>query len=754
MLLSEKNCIRMSKYIISSSICSNLSFFEDRIIPDLRYSIVSGMLTSQRHLDINCHKTNKYSIFSDLKYPLIYRKKFNSKTDKKKAFLFCQALLNRGNKVFLKNDNNPPDVINVLDHIDDFKEVWEKYGDRSQTVIIELYQEGDACRIFFKKNHILGIYLVVPAFVIGDGKSFLSSLIEKLIEVRKKNICYSSYPLEKFLMNNNDYIPFENEIVQVGIYKNINLGACYIDLTTLLKDKYKPLIEDVSVILPTSENYTELTFFSRDIFEGPKHESFYISEIQQSSVNLTHLFSCVDNNDLLNELILIIENGNKFIKENNFLFKGILHYSCLKYASPENILRNAAVRMGLSFKNLGAGLSLITELESGRKRAFCYGMSQYTSYIARQASNNKMLTKKLLKESKINTPEGKVFKTSEFDKAIKYIQSSTNIKKWVLKPLQGSGGVGVTTGISTVDELNKAWDACNVLNCKNLILEEEVSGNDYRIVIIQDEIFSVTQRTAAYVIGDGVSCIDQLIKLKAQDRKKNPFYAIKKFEPNQIMLNFLLSKGLSLDFIPEEGEKVQLIDAVNIGSGGESIDRTDEMHPDWRGIAKLARRAIMDAYHVGLDLMANDISRSPFEQDWSIIEVNTNPDLGLVVFPGTGMPRDIGKALIISSFGNLYPKIKKSYELTILGKVQNIGYRKWLKQICDLREIRGEVWNSASRKDVVKAKIYGYEIAVEEVIKLAYKGPKNSGVRHIIVEELDEFKKYHSLKSFEILDTI
>src|SRR5690606_19934623 len=81
--------------------------------------------------------------------------------------------------------------------------------------------------------------------------------------------------------------------------------------------------------------------------------------------------------------------------------------------------------------------------------------------------------------------------------------------------------------------------------------------------------------------------------------------------------------------ILEEGRRLQLHTVANIGSGGESADETERVHPDWAEIAVRSRCAILDPFHAGIDLIAEDIARAPSEQTWSVIEVNTNPDFGV-----------------------------------------------------------------------------------------------------------------------------
>jgi D-alanine-D-alanine ligase-like ATP-grasp enzyme len=109
---------------------------------------------------------------------------------------------------------------------------------------------------------------------------------------------------------------------------------------------------------------------------------------------------------------------------------------------------------------------------------------------------------------------------------------------------------------------------------------------------------------------------------------------------------FLDAQGLTQDSVPIAGSRVQLSTVANTGVGGTCRDVTDHVHPDFAPIAVKARMAVFDPPHVGTDIIAQDISRPLGDQFWTIIEVNTNPDLSLHHFPTAGKARDVAGALI------------------------------------------------------------------------------------------------------------
>lgn len=92
-------------------------------------------------------------------------------------------------------------------------------------------------------------------------------------------------------------------------------------------------------------------------------------------------------------------------------------------------------------------------------------------------------------------------------------------------------------------------------------------------------------------------------------------------------------------------------------------------------------------------------------------------------------------------------QVKK--KLIISGRVQGVGYRFWLKSICDEEHIFGSVKN---RKDGnVEAKIFCDELKFKKLINLCYKGPISSSVENIVEEDIFENLEY---KKFIIEKTI
>jgi D-alanine-D-alanine ligase-like ATP-grasp enzyme len=87
----------------------------------------------------------------------------------------------------------------------------------------------------------------------------------------------------------------------------------------------------------------------------------------------------------------------------------------------------------------------------------------------------------------------------------------------------------------------------------------------------------------------------------------------------------LKSQGLSLNSIVKKDERIYLLDNANLSSGGDSLDVTDNIHPDFYNLAINLTRD-MGLSLCGVDLMIDgDISEKP--DKYCVLEINSSPGL-------------------------------------------------------------------------------------------------------------------------------
>ena len=84
----------------------------------------------------------------------------------------------------------------------------------------------------------------------------------------------------------------------------------------------------------------------------------------------------------------------------------------------------------------------------------------------------------------------------------------------------------------------------------------------------------------------------------------------------------------------------------------------------------------------------------------------------------------------------------------IFGKVQGVGFRYWLYEKANKKNIRGWVKNKITGE--VESLLIGKDEDVNEVIKKCEKGPLSSNVTHV---KIQDYKQEYSKKSFDILNS-
>src|SRR5690606_9867353 len=136
-----------------------------------------------------------------------------------------------------------------------------------------------------------------------------------------------------------------------------------------------------------------------------------------------------------------------------------------------------------------------------------------------------------------------------------------------------------------------------------MIVEKQVLGTDYRLVVLDNKVISAYARISLAVVGDGRATITTLLKCKDQQFKRDKRDThIPVTDPR--ITEKLKRSGLTFDSIPKKGERIQLLDNANLSTGGESIDVTSQVHPDFKRLAvKLTKD--MGLRLCGVDLMVD-----------------------------------------------------------------------------------------------------------------------------------------------------
>jgi cyanophycin synthetase len=275
-------------------------------------------------------------------------------------------------------------------------------------------------------------------------------------------------------------------------------------------------------------------------------------------------------------------------------------------------------------------------------------MTSRTSAIGVDVASDKSLTNRLLDSAGLPVPRSEVVETE----AAALAAAARLGFPCVLKPLDGNHGRGVHLDLRSEDEVRAAFaGALAQSRSGDVVVETYVAGNDYRCLVIGGKLAAVAERVPASVTGDGTSTVRQLVDQANADPRRGIGHekVLTRIRIDAAAEELVAAQGYGLDDVPPEGARVKLALTGNMSTGGTSIDRTIEAHPDNVEIAETAARIVgLDV--AGIDFICPDIATPVRETGGAIVEVNAAPGFRMHTHPTEGEPQYVAKPVIDSLF--------------------------------------------------------------------------------------------------------
>ncbi|AKJ27856.1 cyanophycin synthetase [Caldimonas brevitalea] len=273
-------------------------------------------------------------------------------------------------------------------------------------------------------------------------------------------------------------------------------------------------------------------------------------------------------------------------------------------------------------------------------------LTSETRQVSVDIACDKEQTKQLLAIAGIPVPRGRTVDTLEAA-----LEAAREIGGTVtLKPLGGNQGKGVSTQVSTPEQVAVAFERAQHYD-GDVIVEQTVSGYDHRVLVVGRRVVAVARRRPPTVVGDGRANIRELVdRLNADPRRGEGHDSALTLVPlDDSARDTLATQGLTLDSVPPAGTEVRLRGNANLSTGGVAEDVTDIVHPSTAALCvRAARRIGLDV--AGIDVVCEDITRPLDEQGGALIEVNAAPGIRMHEWPYRGEPRAAGRAIVDSLF--------------------------------------------------------------------------------------------------------
>jgi cyanophycin synthetase len=268
-------------------------------------------------------------------------------------------------------------------------------------------------------------------------------------------------------------------------------------------------------------------------------------------------------------------------------------------------------------------------------------LTDMTSAIGVEIAQDKDDTKRVLENIGLPVPKGDVARTPEGA-----LEIADEIGyPVILKPLNANHGRGISTRLADPDALRAAWDKSS--RYAPIVVEQFAEGRDHRVLVVNGKVVAAAERVPAHVVGDGKRTVRQLIEIANRDDRRGVGHtkSLTRLPSDSTTAEYLARSGKNFDSIPEKGEFVALRQTANLSTGGTSIDRTDEMHPDNITACEMAA-GVVGLDIAGIDVLTHDISVPFRENNAVIIEVNAGPGIRMHTHPSEGQPRNVAAPIL------------------------------------------------------------------------------------------------------------
>jgi cyanophycin synthetase len=270
-------------------------------------------------------------------------------------------------------------------------------------------------------------------------------------------------------------------------------------------------------------------------------------------------------------------------------------------------------------------------------------ITAHTSQIATEIASDKHLTNRLLHDSGVPAPVHRCVNSEE-----EAVEAAEEIGYPVVtKPINLSHGRGASLNLGEAETVREGFRQAREQGGLPVLVEQFLVGNDYRILVIDNQVVAVAQRIPGHVIGDGAHTIRELVEIVNADPRRG-------FGHEKVLTRLTLDyqarrlldlAGLTPESVLPNGQICFLRSTGNMSTGGTAVDRTDVINLQNAELALSAARIIgLDV--AGIDMITPDISQPVREMGGGIVEVNAAPGFRMHIAPSEGIPRDVAGPVI------------------------------------------------------------------------------------------------------------
>lgn len=255
------------------------------------------------------------------------------------------------------------------------------------------------------------------------------------------------------------------------------------------------------------------------------------------------------------------------------------------------------------------------------KEIISYNNLMFNNNDIHYIAKNKNLTSKIYSDNNIPVPKYFLITKDNIDN---FYKTQKIGYPCVLKPTDQSYGRDVFTNIQNKEQFLNILDKL-ISKYDNIMYEEQIYGNNYRIFIFHNKVIDIIEKQQPYVIGNGIDTIETLIDDVNNEKIKNKLF---KTTMKDSDWEYIRTQGdYSKDTILEEGEQIFITLVLNLRNGAipKRIPLSEVPSENIKLFEKTCQ--VLNAVVGGIDYISEDIRVPYYVNNGAILELNSHPGI-------------------------------------------------------------------------------------------------------------------------------
>ncbi len=191
----------------------------------------------------------------------------------------------------------------------------------------------------------------------------------------------------------------------------------------------------------------------------------------------------------------------------------------------------------------------------------------------------------------------------------------------VLKQIYGTFGIDVFTHIDNDDKARETLEALRNKGYNELMCEEQIEGHCYRIFVFNNHIIDIIERSAPFIVGDGVNDIQSLINMRNKRQLEKGL-----FETKNITKSYIKDQGYKMNSILPKGKNLIISTVINMHNGANIARIPLKNIPKENIDIFLKTNKVLGITTSGIDFLSKDINVAYNKNNGKILEINGTPD--------------------------------------------------------------------------------------------------------------------------------